>query len=340
MTLTNVPRLSLANLPTPLTEATRLRAALGGANKCPRIFVKRDDLTGLATGGNKARKLEYTVAQAVADGATVLVTTGALQSNHARSVAAAARLAGLRCVLILTGEPKRPEGNLVLDHLLGATIHFVAEAPGGFAPGKQNPHEVEALARVQDELKRAGEVPYLVPLGASDEIGTVGYVAAAYELEEQLQRSGVNATRVYVGAGTRGTQAGLVLGSRMLGASWQVHGIAVSPGDPGKTEGAVEFSNACARRIGSDVTVSPEDFITHQGYYGAGYAAPTAECRGAVELAARTEALILDPVYTGKTMAGMIDHIRRGEIASTEAVVFMHTGGTSAIFAQQALLGL
>jgi D-cysteine desulfhydrase family pyridoxal phosphate-dependent enzyme len=340
MTLTNVPRLSLANLPTPLTEATRLRAALGGADKCPRIFVKRDDLTGLATGGNKARKLEYTVAQAVADGATALVTTGALQSNHARSVAAAARLAGLRCVLILTGQSTKPEGNLVLDHLLGATIHFVREATGGFAPGKQNLHEVEALDRTTKELRNAGEVPYVVPLGASDEIGTVGYVEAAHELEEQLQRAGVNATRVYVGAGTRGTQAGLVLGSRMLGAKWQVHGIAVSPGDPGKTEAAVEFSNACARRIGSGVKVRPEDFITHQEYYGGAYAAPTAECREAIELAARTEALILDPVYTGKAMAGLIDHIRRGDIAATETVVFMHTGGTAAIFAQQGLLGL
>jgi D-cysteine desulfhydrase family pyridoxal phosphate-dependent enzyme len=340
MTVAQLPRLSLANLPTPLIEAPRLRAALGGGDTCPRIFIKRDDLTGLATGGNKARKLEYSVAQAVADGATVLVTTGALQSNHARSVAAAARIAGMQCVLILTGEPGRPEGNLVLDHLLGATIHFVADAPGGFSPGKQNPHEVEAIERTRTELRNAGEVPYVVPLGASDEIGTVGYVEAARELGEQLRRAGVSATRVYVGAGTRGTQAGLVLGAAMLKAPWKVHGIAISPGDPGKTEGAVEFTNRCSRRIGSGVKVRAEDFITHQEYYGASYAAPTPECREAIALAARTEALILDPVYTGKAMAGLIDHIRRGDIPPTETVVFMHTGGTAAIFAQQSLLGL
>jgi D-cysteine desulfhydrase family pyridoxal phosphate-dependent enzyme len=340
--VSQVPRLRLANLPTPLHEAPRLRIALGGPTKCPRILFKRDDLTGLATGGNKARKLEYSVAHARREGATVLVATGSLQSNHARSTAAAARLAGMRCVLVLnTHTPKiAPAGNHLLDLMLGAEIHFVPPAPPDGTPGTDNPHEIKQLGRVTHDLKKAGEVPHLIPLGASDEIGTVGYVEAAHELEDQLWKLRMRPTRVYVAAGTRGTQAGLTLGAKISRAKWKVHGIAVSPGDPQKTERAVAFTNACAERLGRPTRVTVDDFITHQDYFGAGYAIPTAACQEAIQLAAHTEAVILDPVYTGKAMAGLIDHIRRGDIQPSETVVFVHTGGTASVFAQADQLAL
>lgn len=339
-------RLLLANLPTPLDEAPRLRGALGGPTRCPSILIKRDDLTGLATGGNKARKLEYSVAHAQANGATVLVTTGATQSNHARSTAAAARRAEMRAVLVLTADPAdpppAPAGNHLLDALLGAEIHFVPPGPPPTAesPCPENPHELQAIRRVMAELVAEGEIPHLLPLGASDAIGTAGYVEAAVELEDQLRMLDVRASRVYVAAGTRGTQAGLVLGRKMIDASWRVHGIAVSPGDPEKTARAVVFTNACAERLGTAVRVGGAEFITHQEYFGEGYAIPTPGCREAIRLLAETEALILDPVYTAKAMAGLLDHIRRGDIRAEETVVFIHTGGTASLFAQVDQLGL
>jgi L-cysteate sulfo-lyase len=339
-------RLLFANLPTPLDEAARLRQALGGPDRCPRILIKRDDLTGLATGGNKARKLEFSVGQAQARGATVLVTTGATQSNHARSTAAAARRAGMRAVLVLTADPPAPApipaGNHLLDLMLGADIHFVAPGPPPTVavPYPENPHEVRCVSRLMAELLATGEVPYLVPLGASDAIGTAGYVEAAVELEDQLRAVDVRASRVYVGAGTRGTQAGLVLGGKMIDASWRVHGVAVSPGDPEKTARAVEFTNACAERLGSAVRVGGAEFVTHQEYYGEGYAIPTPGGIEAIRLLAETEAMILDPVYTAKAMAGMLDHIRRGTIGPQETIVFIHTGGIASVFAQADQVGL
>jgi len=334
-----VPRIALATLPTPLQETPRLREALGGVRRCPRILVKRDDLTGLVTGGNKIRKMEYSVAQALVDRGTVLVTTGSVQSNHARAVAAAARCVGLPAVLILTasGPVGTPAGNHLLDVLLGAEVIFV---PPGPDPTADNPYELECLEATMHRLRVAGGTPVLIPLGASDAIGTAAYVAAAEELDAQLRTRHITASRVYVGAGSRGTQAGLVLGRRLLGASWAVHGIAVSPGDPAKTARAVAFTNACADRLGQSVRVTAADFITHQEYFGEGYAIPTTACQEALQLVARTEALILDPVYTGKVMAGLIDHIRRGIVAADETVVLAHTGGTASIFAQYDQLGL
>lgn len=326
-----VPRLRLANLPTPLHDAPRLRDALGGPSRCPRILFKRDDLTGLATGGNKARKMEYTVAHALSLGATVLVTTGSLQSNHVRSTAAAARLAGMRAILLLSSDKpvSAPAGNHLLDLILGATIQII-----------KPDEEQHALDRLLATLKSQNETPYLIPLGASDEIGTAGYVDAAAELEDQLWKHRTRASRVYVAAGTRGTQAGLTLGAKISHAKWKVHGIAISGGDPEKTERAVQFANACAERLGRPARVTASDFITHQDYIGPGYAIPSPECQQAIKLVAHTESIILDAVYTAKAMSGLIDHIRRGEIEPNETVVFLHTGGTASVFAQYDQLGL
>lgn len=334
-----LPRFPLLLGPTPLHELPGLRAALGGPARCPRVLVKRDDLAGPALGGNKARKLEYVVADARAQGATHLVTVGATQSNHARMTAAAARLAGLGCVLVLESSSESParEGNLLLDRLLGAEVVIVAPGPPGAA---ENPNEAAAVAAAMERIAAEGGRPYHIPVGASVPLGVLGYVDAVAELEAQLAAAGAEATRLYFAAGSRGTQAGIVLGARLHGAGWTPHGVAVSPGDPEKTARAVALAEAAAELLGSDVGIAPEDVITHQEMIGAGYAIPTDESRAALRLLARTDALLLDPVYTAKAMAGLLRHIRDGHIAPDETVVFLHTGGVPALFTTAAAADL
>ncbi|HUZ02198.1 MAG TPA: D-cysteine desulfhydrase family protein [Thermomicrobiaceae bacterium] len=337
MSIGSQPRFPLATLPTPLQQAPRLRDALGGPDRCPRILIKRDDLTGLALGGNKARKLEFLVADALRQSATTLITTGAEQSNHARMTAAAARLAGLRCSLVLTSHGDHPpvQGNLLLDHLLGADVHLVP-AGGTGMPGGESVDA--AIARVARDLEARGERPYVIPVGGSNAIGALGYVTGTLELVEQLYQAGEAPTRLYYASGSRGTQAGLVLGAKLYGAPYHVVGVAVSPVDPSRDSHALEIIDEAAERIRAGVRVVPEDLITDDGYVGEGYGIPTPGCLEAVRLLAYHEAIFLDPTYTGKAMAGMIDHVRRGEIDPSETVVFLHTGGVPAIFANPGAL--
>lgn len=331
-----LPRFPILQAATPVHALPRLRDALGPS--CPTILIKRDDLAGPVLGGNKARKLEYVVADAVAKGATTLITVGAVQSNHARMTAAVARLAGLQCVLVLTADTSipSPQGNLLLDHLLDAEIHFVPPGPDPVGP---NPHEEECITRVTAHLEARGERPYFIAGGASTPLGVLGYVDAMAELAGQLRSLGVRASRLYYPAGSRGTQAGVVLGTFIHHASWVPHGVAVSPGEPEKTTRAVNLAAGAAELLGHPRRLRTEDIITHQEYYGAGYAIPTPEADGAVRLMARTEAILLDPVYTGKAMAGLIDHVRRGLVTKDETIIFLHTGGIPALFAQAGRLG-
>lgn len=340
MPIDSAPRLRLASLPTPLEDATRLRAALGGPARAPRILIKRDDLTGLALGGNKARKLEFLVADAVRAGATTLVTSGAVQSNHARMTAAAARVAGLRPVLVLTGhaEPPPAQGNLLIDYLLGAELHFI---PPHVDPKIAiSDQEAVVIAQVLDELRRRGERPYLIPIGGSSPVGALGYVAATRELLAQLREMDASPSRLYYASGSRGTQAGLVLGAKLYDAPYQPYGVAVSGGEPEKTARALRVSNEAAALLGDSVRISTEDLVTDQGYIGDGYGIPTAACLEAIRLLAHHEGILLDPVYTGKAMAALVDHIRRGAIPAGDTVVFLHTGGTPALFAYADRLGL
>lgn len=327
-----LPRFPLLRGPTPLHELPRLRDALGGADACPRILIKRDDLAGPALGGNKARKLEYVVGDALASGATHLVTVGGVQSNHARMTAAASRLAGLECSLVLTSERSDPpdEGNLLLDRLMGADVRFVPPGPEPLGP---NPAEAEAVAELVARIGADGGRPYVIPLGASTPLGTLGYVDAAAEMDGQLGEMAVTPDRVYFAAGSRGTQAGLVLGARLNGSAWAPRGVAVSPGDPGKTERAVDLARAAAGLLGADPSISSADVVTDQSHYGKGYGIPTRAGTEAIRLAARTEAILLDPTYTGKAMAGMIADIRAGAVPPDATVVFLHTGGVPALFA-------
>jgi D-cysteine desulfhydrase family pyridoxal phosphate-dependent enzyme len=324
------PRIPLATLPTPIVEAERLRDALGGVAACPRILIKRDDLTSLGLGGNKARKLEYLVADAREHGATTLITTGAVQSNHARMTAAAAAVAGMRCVLVLTATTEQPPvaGNLLLDKLYGASIRMVPSIDPMLAVGLDD----AVVAEVVEDEKAAGRVPYVIPVGGSSGIGVFGYVGGTAELVEQLLQEGIAASRLYYASGSRGTQAGLTLGAKLCEASYRVYGVAVSAGEPEKIERAKRIANEAAMRMGLAERLELADLVTDQGYIGEGYGIPTAAALEAIDLLAKTEAILLDPCYTSKAMAALIDHARRGELSPKETVVFLHTGGMPALF--------
>lgn len=329
--LGRVPRVRLAALPTPLQEAPRLRDALGGPSQAPRIFFKRDDLTGLALGGNKARKLEFLVADALTRGATALITTGATQSNHARMTAAAACAVGLQCHLVLTSKATEPpvEGNLLLDRVYGARLHYVA-APED--PKLALGHDEAKVREVEAALRGAGQMPYVIAVGGSSAVGALGYTAATAELVEQLSVAGIRPSRFYYASGSRGTQAGLTLGAKACGVSYQVYGVAVSGGEPEKTQRAFNAANLAAELLGLSTRVTESDLFTDQGFIGEGYGIPTPGCLEAIALVARTEGILLDPCYTGKAMAGLIAHARAGRVAPDEAVVFLHTGGAPGMF--------
>ena len=340
MSLESQPRFRLAALPTPIHEVSRLRAALGGEQRCPRILIKRDDLTGLALGGNKARKLEFLVADALRRDATALVTSGAVQSNHARMTAAAGCAAGLRTSLVLTSPVERPpvQGNLLLDYIFGAEVHFIpAGADPSLAVGED---EERTIAEVMDGLRARGERPYLIPVGGSSAVGTLGYVSGTLELVTQLFALGVAPIRLYYASGSRSTQAGLELGARLYSAPYEVQGIAVSGGEPEKTERAVRIANEAAAILGVAARLHADELQTDHDYIGGGYGVATPGCQEAITLLAHQEGILLDPVYSAKAMAGLIDHIRRGMVDPDETVVFLHTGGTPALFAKVDQLGL
>ena len=328
--LSSQPRIPLATLPTPIYDATRFRDALGGPSRCPRILVKRDDLTTLGLGGNKARKLEYLVADARAQGATTLITTGAVQSNHARMTAAAACMAGMRCVLVLTTTKPVPEvaGNLLLDRLYGADIRFVASLDPMFAVGNDEP----VVAEVVEEEIRAGRKPYVIPVGGSSGVGVLGYVSGSAELVDQLAAAGITPSRLYYASGSRGTQAGLTLGAKLCGAPYRVTGIAVSGGEPEKIARAKRIANEAAQRLGLPERLELSDLVTDQSQIGEGYGIPTPAALEAIALLATSEAILLDPCYTAKAMAGLIRDVRSGGLAASGCVVFLHTGGTPALF--------
>ena len=324
------PRLSLATLPTPLYDAIRLREALGGPLKCPRILIKRDDLTTLGLGGNKARKLEYLVADAKAQGATTLITTGAVQSNHARMTAAAACVAGMRCVLVLTTTTETPAiaGNLLLDKLYGAEIRMVPSIDPMFAVGNDEPVVAEVVAAEKD----AGRVPYVIPVGGSSGVGVLGYVAGSAELVDQLSEANVSPSRLYYASGSRGTQAGLTLGAKLCAAPYRVYGVAVSGGEPEKIERARRIANEAATRLGLPERLDVAELVTDQNFIGEGYGIPTEAALEAISLVARAEAIALDPCYTSKAMAALLHHVRSGDLAPSDCVVFLHTGGMPALF--------
>lgn len=322
MRLATLPRYLMATLPTPLHRARNLEAVLGP--RCPRIYLKRDDLTGLSFGGNKVRKLEYLLADALANEATMLVTEGAVQSNHARITAAAAAIGGLRCVLVLDARRGSDiAGNLLLDHLLGVEVRIVPDKAARTA----------LMASIGDELRASGERPYVIPTGGSVPIGAAGYVTMVAELLAQLVTCGEAPSRLYFATGSMGTQAGLVVGARAFSAPFDVYGVAVEhPVETLIVDGAT-LANGTAELLGIDQCFGGGDIVIDGAFIGADYGVPTAEGMEAIRLLARTEAVVLDPVYSGKAMAALISHARAGDLDPNEAVVFLHTGGGPSLFA-------
>ncbi len=323
MDLEHLPRVALADLPTPIDELNRLSQQLGG----PRLLVKRDDQTGLATGGNKTRKLEFLVADALDQGADMVITAGAVQSNHCRQTAAAAARLGLGCALVLGGEaPSTPNGNLLLDQLLGAQIYWTGPHRRG-----------ERLEEIADQSRQAGHLPYIIPYGGSNAIGASGYVAAMLELSQQLESDypeGID--HIVVASSSGGTQAGLAVGARAVGFRGQIVGISIDKEEAGDERYLVhlaKLANATAAHVGLDADFTPSDFVVNQDYLGDGYGVVSDLEREAIQLTARLEGLVLDPVYTGRAMGGLIDMIRRGAIGPGQTVLFWHTGGMPALFA-------
>lgn len=318
-------RVPIAYLPTPIDRLERLSKHLGG----PEIWIKRDDQTGLATGGNKARKLEFLVADALAQGADHLVTTGAPQSNHCRQTAAAAARYGLGCSLVLRGRrPSVVTGNLLLDELLGAHIYWTEDADGNAMIGK-----------VMADLKAIGRRPYGIPLGGSNVIGATSYVLAMAELMTQLEAEHLNVDFIVFASSSGGTQAGLVLGAHVYGFRGTVLGISVDhPADSLQTQvAALATATATHLNLGPFPVV---DFVNvNDDYLGEGYAQISETEREAIRFIAQLEGILLDPVYTGRAMGGLIDLIRWGAFTRRQRVLFWHTGGSAALpaFAEKLL---
>lgn len=325
--IAHMPRLRLAHLPTPLEEAVHLSAALAG----PRILFKRDDLTGVGLGGNKVRKLEFIMARALAEGADTLIVCGGYQSNLARITAAMAKRAGLRVELVLGGVPgevREVKGNLLLDELLGANVTFIETLPRwDFG---------DSLDRVAERVRAQGHTPFIMPLGGSGPEGMAGYIYATVEMREQFQAQGLKPNRLVVGIGSGGTYSGLLLGQLNTDIGYSVTGISVSRTRDYLIESIPEGARVAADKLALDHVPSLAHLDIHDAYVGESYGALTPECAEAIALVARTEGVFLDPVYSGKAMAGLIDLIRRGVIARDETVVFLHTGGHPALFAYPA----
>ncbi len=316
--LERVPRLELATTPTPLQEAPRLARALG----LRRLLVKRDDMTGLGLGGNKARKLEYLVADAVRQGADGLLTGGGPQSNHCRSTAAAARLAGLEAQLVFSGPPvPEVQGTLILDRLLGASWSFPASGQTA----------EDRLQELSEELRAAGRRPYLIPMGGSNGIGALGYVRGALELQAQLDERGDRPGYVVCAAGSCGTLGGLALGLAVADSTAQAVGVSVSR----STRDRVARTREVMEEAGSllDLALPDAAPVVWDQYVGGGYGIPTELSQRALELAAGNEGLILDPVYTAKALGGLLGELEAGRTQAGDLVVFIHTGGTPALFA-------
>lgn len=316
--LSALPRHIFVAEPTPIEEMSRLRGALG---RGPRLLVKRDDAIPFGFGGNKIRKLEFMAGHAVSEGADTLITCGGIQSNHARATASVAAKLGMRCVLVLNGErPSMPRGNALLDTLLGADIHYVGTRE----------ERVPEMACVADRLRADGARPYVIPLGASTPRGALGFVAAMAEVAAQIPAPDV----ILHATSSGGTQAGLIVGCESVGFDTRIVGISADdPADALKAQ-----VSSIMGGIGDLLDRDEHAFVAGRHvhvddrFVGGGYGAPTAESIEAAELAARTEALFLDPTYTAKAMAGLIRAVRDARFRDDETVLFWHTGGLPGIF--------
>ena len=318
----NLPKASLGYFPTPLIELTRLSKTLGG----PNIYMKRDDNTGLALGGNKTRKLKYIIGDALAKGADTVITAGAIQSNHCRQTAGAAASLGLECHLVLGGEePEQPQGNLLLDKVYGCHIHWTGENRKG--------EDIPALVA---QLKAEGKKPYVIPYGGSNELGAIAFIEAYKELNAQREALKVDFSHIIFASSSGATHAGLILGNKILQTHSQIVGINIDKGEMDKVpfdEHIVSLANSTAQLIAADYQFTADDLILNSDYVGDGYGVIGELEKEAIALTAQNEGILLDPVYTGRAMGGLLDMIRTRQLKPTDSVLFWHTGGAPALFA-------
>lgn len=324
MHLARFPRVQLAHLPTPLEFLPRLTKHLDG----PDIYVKRDDCTGLATGGNKTRKLEFLMADALNKGADTIITQGAVQSNHARQTAAAAAKLGMACELLFENRISDPSkdylnsGNVLLDKLLGAATHHYPKGEDMNA----------ALAAHAEKVRSEGKNPYVIPGGGSNPIGALGYVNCALELLRQANESQLRIDHLVTATGSAGTQAGLAVGLKATHSGIPMLGIGVNAAKEVQEQKVYDLAVETATYIGAPGCVERQDIVANCNYVGEAYGVTTASMKAAVRMLAQLEGLLFDPVYSGKGLAGLIDLIRQGHFTKGENVVFLHTGGSSALF--------
>lgn len=332
VSLSAFPRVRLGHLPTPLEPMDRLSEHLGG----PRLWVKRDDCTGLSSGGNKTRKLEYLMADAIEKKSTCVITQGATQSNHARQTAAAAAKLNLPCHVLLedrTGynDPQYNfNGNVLMDQLHGATI---SKRPGGADMNAE-------MLILAEKLTAQGETPYIIPGGGSNPIGALGYVNCVRELVEQADEIGVDFDTLIHATGSSGTQAGLAVGLAAVESEISLLGIGVRAPQAKQEQLVFDLAKRTALHLNAGVSIARENIVANTDYVGPGYGLPTDGMRDAVKLLARLEGLLFDPVYSGKGMNGLIDLVQKGHFANCKNVVFLHTGGSAALFGYPDTFGL
>jgi L-cysteate sulfo-lyase len=323
----HLPRYPLAFLPTPLHPLPRLNASFDARF---RFWIKRDDQTGLAGGGNKTRKLELLLADALSQGCDTLLTTGAVQSNHCRQTAAAAACAALACHLVLGGEPPaQPNGNYLLDLLLGATLHWTTRE-----------NRLNRLHALADELRAAGRRPYVITYGGSDPVGASGYALAMEEVFDQARGQGLRVDAIVVASSSGGTQAGMVAGARALGWDVPIFGISIDEPKADLQAKVADLATRTAEHLGRADAFTPDEILVNDGYLGAGYGIVGELEREAVRRMAQTEGILLDPVYTGRAFGGLMDLLRaqphtfaRPDRSGPTNVLFWHTGGQPALFA-------
>lgn len=314
--------IQLALLPTKIERLPRLSGAAG----VPNLFVKRDDLTGCLTSGNKIRKLEFVLADALSMKADVLITCGGVQSNHARATTAVAARYGLNSVLFLKGDvPDSSEGNLWLNQFLGARIHHITE--------EDYTRVDEIMESEAERLRSEGSRPYVIPEGASNWLGAMGYVKAAEEIRNQLDAASLHVDRIVFACGSGGTQAGLLIGKKLFGLNAALTAINVCQSAGHFVDRVHEICVEADRKLGLGLSFTRNEIDVVDGYVGEGYAREDRDIFELIVRVARLEGVVLDPVYTGKAMYGLLDLVSRGEIPSEESILFLHTGGIFSLFA-------
>lgn len=336
--LEKVPRLSLGFYPTQLQRLERLSEETG-----VNIFLKREDLSGCNLfGGNKMRKLEFLLADAKAKGCDYAFTFGASQSNHAMQTAAACCKCGLKPVLFLVSlvetDESAPKANLLLDKIFGAEVRLIPAKPGeGMGPAMGE--AIKMAEDYQKELEAAGHKCYMIPGGGASPVGATGFYSGYLELCGQLNELGCRADYLFHSTGSGGTLAGLAAGRAMVSPDIKIISVSVSQPAPDYREKVAKEANEMLAMIGADKRVSPEDLTLTEDYYAPGYECPNELSTAAIKRLARTEGILLDPVYSGKGFAGMLDYIAKGIIRKGETVVFLHTGGATALFAEPEIVG-